>query len=104
MNELENIQMQGLSDNELIKKAFGEVLSSHRSAAGYQQRPFSRVVGISNSHLRSIESGGTSPTLVTLFKLAATLEESPCDLVGEVYETLHEMRPTTFIEYPPPHE
>lgn len=96
--------MQGLSDSELIKKAFGEVLSRHRAAAGYQQRPFSRVVGISNSHLRSIEAGGTSPTLVTLFKLAATLDESPRDIVSEVCDILHETRPSSFIEYPPPRE
>ena len=99
MEKREDITKQSPTESELIKKAFGEVLARHRSEAGFQQRPFSRVVGISNSHLRGIEAGNTSPTLVTLFKLASTLEESPRDLIGEVCDEVYKMRPTTSLEY-----
>ncbi len=44
------------------------------------------MVGISNSHLRKIESGETSPTLVTVWKIAAVLEVDPGMLVAETSE------------------
>lgn len=50
------------------------------------KRMFARVVGISNSHLRSIESGSVSPTLVTICKIASTLDEEPSKLVDEACE------------------
>ena len=63
--------------------AFGEVVTKHRIDAEYEQRPFARVVGISNSHLRKIEAGETSPTLVTVWKIAAVLEVDPDILLAE---------------------
>ena len=71
------------TEAELVRSAFGEVIARHRVAADFDQRPFSRVVGISNSHLRKIESGETSPTLVTVWKIAAVLEVDPGTLVAE---------------------
>jgi transcriptional regulator with XRE-family HTH domain len=89
------------STNSLVRRAFGLVLARHREAAGYQQRVFSRVCGISNSHLRSIEHGDVSPTLATLWKIAGTLEVTPERLVREPSEQVRVLR-NTRAETPPP--
>lgn len=78
-----------IDGSALVRVVFGEVLTAHRVAAGFDQRPFSRIVGISNSHLRKIEAGETSPTLVTLYRIAAVLEEDAGNLVVEVDARLH---------------
>ena len=77
-----NIMFDEKSDNEQIKRAFGQVVMEARSDAGFKQRPFARITGISNSHLRSIEAGEVSPTLVTICKIAATLDSDPSELVA----------------------
>ena len=88
------------TEAKLIRQAFGEVLAKRRADAGYKQRMFSRMVGISNSHLRSIEGGETSPTLVTMYKIAATLEAEPADLVYETSQLLQN-RSLVPVEYVP---
>lgn len=70
-------------DPEPIRQAFGAVVARHRIEAGLKQRVFSRIIGISNSHLRSIESGKVSPTLVTICKIASALDVEPSELVSE---------------------
>lgn len=84
MSSEREISSPQLESNDLVRATFGEVLAAHRIAAGYDQRPFSRLVGISNSHLRKIETGETSPTLVTLYKIASVLEEDAGTLVIEM--------------------
>ena len=76
------------TESQLIKVAFGKVVTNHRLKAGFKQRVFSRTCGISNSHLRSIEAGQVSPTVVTLYKIAATLGESPSRLIEEVQDVI----------------
>lgn len=76
--------------NDLVRTCFGKVLTSCRVAAGYDQRPFARMVGISNSHLRKLESGQTSPTLVTLYKIAAVLQMNAGELISRTDETIRE--------------
>jgi len=68
-----NARIDQTDRSELIRISFGKVLAAQRMAAGFGQRAFSRQVGISNSHLRKIEAGETSPTLVTLYKFADVL-------------------------------
>lgn len=82
--------MDTYANNQAIRLAFGEVLARHRIAAGFDQRPFSRAVGISNSYLRKIEQGETSPTLVTLSKIAMILGVTPGALVVEMDDYLRE--------------
>lgn len=72
-----------LTESERIKIAFGEVITTRRIKCGMEQREFSRVVGISNSHLRKIEAGETSATLSTIAKLASALDTDAGDLVTE---------------------
>ncbi|WP_165173321.1 helix-turn-helix transcriptional regulator [Adlercreutzia sp. ZJ242] len=71
------------AESARLKKAFGKAVSSRRLAHKFEQREFSRVVGISNSHLRKIESGETSPTLTTIDKIARALDTDAADLVCE---------------------
>ena len=66
------------------------VVTRHRLKANFKQRMFARVIGISNSHLRSIESGGVSPTLATICKIASALNADPSDLVREAYTLARE--------------
>lgn len=68
---------------ERLKKSFGLVVSRRRVAARMEQREFSRVVGLSNSHLRKIEAGEVSPSLTTILKIASALDTDAGDLVGE---------------------
>ncbi len=83
-----NISANQSSDTELVKVAFGEVIERHRIDADFDQRPFSKIVGISNSHLRKIEAGATCPTLITVWKLASVLEVDPGTLVTEANEVV----------------
>lgn len=88
MEYRENISANQSSDTELLKVAFGEVIERHRIDADFDQRPFSKIVGISNSHLRKIETGATCPTLRTVWKLASVLEVDPGILITEANEVV----------------
>ena len=85
-----NIVSEERSSTEQIKHALGQVVMKAREDAGFKQRPFARITGISNSHLRSIEAGEVSPTLVTLCKIAATLDVEPSQLVAAACELVSE--------------
>ncbi|MDO4290228.1 MAG: helix-turn-helix transcriptional regulator [Eggerthellaceae bacterium] len=69
--------------NERMKIALGETISNRRLELRYEQRQFARIAGISNSHLRKIEGGETSPTLSTIAKIASALDTDAADLVSE---------------------
>lgn len=69
--------------NERLKAALGRTVSSRRLEHRFEQREFARIVGISNSHLRKIEGGESSPTLSTIAKIAAALDTDAADLVSE---------------------
>ncbi len=88
MESRANISDNQSSDTELVKVAFGEVIERHRIDADFDQRPFSKIVGISNSHLRKIETGATCPTLNTVWKIASVLEVDPGTLVTEANQVV----------------
>ena len=69
-----------------VRAAFGNVVERRREAKGMSQRSFARVAGISCSHLRSIEEGKVSPTLVTVWKISGVLEVEAEALVVETRE------------------
>lgn len=96
--QTDNTEME-LTQSELIKRALGKVVALHRDRAGFKQRQFSSVVGISNSHLRSIEAGNVSPTFITICKIAETLEEPPENLISEAWEEILAERPRVCIDY-----
>ena len=86
--------INGIDETEahLVKQAFGEVVRHRREKAGFDQRPFSRIVGISNSHLRAIESGQVSPTVVTICKICSVLECDTSQLFMELDDILKAKR------------
>ena len=65
------------------KVAFGIVVEKRRVAAGHEQRVFSRMAKIGNSHLRQIEQGEVAPTLTTITKIALALGTDIDDLIVE---------------------
>ena len=74
------------TESTRLKEAFGATVTARRKRLNFEQREFARVVGISNSHLRKIESGATSPMLTTVAKIAAALGTDAVDLVNETWE------------------
>ena len=59
-----------LDCGERLSAALGRAIADRRDEKGFaSQREFSRVVGISNSHLRKIEAGEISPRLSTIHKI-----------------------------------
>lgn len=104
--ENRNIPPSEMTETQLVKWALGHVIARHRNASRIDsQREFARVVGISNSHLRGIEAGEISPTFVTIYKIATTLEEEPTELIAEACELIHRA-PEISIDYldSPSHE
>lgn len=88
-----------MTETQLVKWALGHVITRHRHSSGIgSQREFARIAGVSNSHLRGIEAGEVSPTFVTIYKIATTLDEEPSDLVAEACELIR-MAPQTSVEY-----
>lgn len=81
MTQCDNTEYE--TDYMRLREAFGRTVTSRRLAAQREQREFARIAGISNSHLRKIESGETSPTLTTVAKIAAALGTDAADLVDE---------------------
>lgn len=80
-----NTDAFGVSPDDLraLKAAFGIVVARHRKHAGIEQSVFARMVGMSNSHLREIESGGGNPMLTTQHRIAAALGTSADVLTAE---------------------
>lgn len=76
-------------ESERLNAALGKTIADRREKMGFvSQREFSRVVRISNSHLRKIEAGEISPRLSTIHKIAVVLETDAADLVNEAYRQL----------------
>ncbi|WP_365994622.1 helix-turn-helix transcriptional regulator [Gordonibacter sp.] len=59
---------------------------------GIEQRPFSRMSGVGNSHLRRIEAGEASPSLTTIAKIASAFAVEPADLLDETYRLMEQER------------
>ena len=75
-----------------MRIAFGEALQRRRTLAGFSQRSFAQASGVSNSHLRKIEAGETSPSLVTVYKFAVVLEVSTNELILEMDDRMRTHR------------
>ncbi|MEG0790980.1 MAG: helix-turn-helix transcriptional regulator [Gordonibacter sp.] len=74
-------------DPPSIKAAFGKVVASRRIEAALEQETFAKVCGLGASHLRKIEAGTVSPTLITVAKIAGALGTTSADIV-DAYERL----------------
>ena len=82
---------------DYIRRAFGSVIAREREEANFKQRPFARMTGISNSHLRSIEAGEVSPTLVTICKIAEALDIEPQNLVAQACDLAQALEHKTHV-------
>ena len=80
--QIESSGVKG-SERDHITAAFGMVVTRYREALEMDQRYFARVAGLSNSHLRSIESGKTSPRLVTISQIAEAFGTDAGTLITE---------------------
>lgn len=75
-------------DADALKKAIGEIVTRRRKAAGLEQRAFSRMSGLGNSHVRLIENGEVNISISTLLKIACALGTTPADLIREAQDKL----------------
>ena len=103
MDTPRNKPLDQLTETDLVKVALGDVIVRLRYERGFgyrSERKLSRVVGISNSHLRSIEEGAVSPSVVTLWKIASVLEIEPSDILTETRRLL-DLSPRILLEYDP---
>ncbi len=65
---------------EFIEKV-GSKIKEKRVEAGLSQLDFAILLNIEDSALRRIEAGKTNPTLKTLYRIAAALNLTICDLL-----------------------
>lgn len=58
----------------MILRNFGRALRLERRRQGYSQEEFAHVAGLDRSYVGAIERGEQNPSLVTIAKLAASLD------------------------------
>ncbi|MEW9683247.1 helix-turn-helix domain-containing protein [Pseudomonas sp. TE50-2] len=78
-----------------IGEAFGKVLRQKRKEAGLTQEQLSYEADIQRNYVSLIERGIHQPTIAVLFKLAAALNCSPSQLIGEVEVIMDNIHPNS---------
>jgi transcriptional regulator with XRE-family HTH domain len=63
--------------------AFGQVLRTHRLAAGLSQEQLGLESGVQRNFISLLETGQNQPTITTIFRLAQALNLKPSKLVAE---------------------
>lgn len=64
-----------------IKKKFGEILRSLRTAQNLSQEQLALNSGLDRTYISMLERGKRQPSLTTIFTLAETLEILPSKIV-----------------------
>lgn len=64
-----------------IEREFGVLLRQRRGAAGLNQIELADAAGVSRSSIISWEQGASTPSIVSLYKLAKALEIEPYQLL-----------------------
>lgn len=72
------------------EKAFAQVLREARGAVGLSQEALGHDAGRHRTYVSQLERGMKSPSLKTLFLLAAVLETTPSKLLRRVEQLLEE--------------
>lgn len=62
----------------------GSLLQEYRRKKGMSQELLSGLAGLDRTHYSKIERGLRSPTIDTLFKIAAALELPPHQIIAEL--------------------
>lgn len=78
-----------------IGEAFGKVLRQKRKEAGLTQEQLSYEADIQRNYVSLIERGIHQPTIAVLFRLAAALNCSPSQLIGEVEVIMNNIHPSS---------
>ena len=63
------------------RKSFGIVISRLRTQTGLTQERLSGLAGMTRSHLVTLENGGKTAKLDTLWQIADALDIRPSDLI-----------------------
>lgn len=71
-----------------LSKAFGSVLSELRRRAKMSQEELAFSAGVHRTYISQLERGLKSPSLDTIFLLAAAIEVKPSDLLRPYEERL----------------
>ena len=66
------------------RKVLGQVIYRRRLEVGFTQEVLSGLVGITRSHLSLIETGSTSVTLDTLWRISEALSTPLSAIIQEV--------------------
>ena len=72
---------------ETVQKAFGDELKAIRNQAGQTQEGVSLSCDMSLRYYQYLEKGDNNPTMITLFRLADTLECEPHTLIEAAWKT-----------------
>ena len=73
--------------NIALCEAFGDRLRMVRSEAGLSQEELAHVADLDRSYVGHIERGAINPTLDTIMRLAAAVDEDPGVLVNGLLGT-----------------
>lgn len=71
-------------------KAFGLVIREMRKTRGVSQEVLSDEAGLDRTFLSQLETGRKQPSLLTIFQLAAALQENASELLRQVESKLQE--------------
>ena len=87
---IEVIDKEPIAD-EWLRLAFGQVIKQLEDELYGSQRELSRVAPLSNSHLRSIETGKVSPKLTTINAIAAAFGTNAAALLIATHKRAREL-------------
>lgn len=73
-----------MTQEEQIKKGFGERLKERRLAKGLSQPKLSHIIEMNVGWISRIEQGKANPSLVIIIKLARALECQPGELLDDL--------------------
>lgn len=73
--------------SDIIKEAFGKELTRIRHEKDMTQEGTSLGCDMSLRYFQYLEKGDNNPTIITLFRLAETLDCEPSDLLRDAWKT-----------------
>lgn len=79
-----------LFSKEILQKTYGQVLRRHREAMGISQEKLALECNLDRTFIGMLERGQRTPSLRTIFIVAASLDVSPVMMVREVERLIKE--------------
>lgn len=77
-----------MTTNNDIQQAFGNALRERRKACGLSQERLALEAGLDRTFISLLERGQRQPTLGSLFKLCASLDTQPSEVLQEIEQGL----------------